>query len=138
MDMKYYMVVAKCGHVGRGKCIFITFATMAKSAKEAAERARGFKRVKHGHKDAIRSVREIGFEEFVAIRAENDADPYLHCKNVQEQRCIEGFEARISEDKREVREARRTDKALRRRRLALAELEARAAMRTYVTIGECA
>jgi hypothetical protein len=59
--------------------------------------------VKHDHKDAIGSVKEISFEEFIAIKAANDADPYLHCKNVQEQRKIPDFDKRVVDDKRELR-----------------------------------
>ena len=92
MTKRYFKVEAKCGHVGHGKCIWITFATMADNGKEAARKVRDFKRVKHDHKDAIGSVKEISFEEFIAIKAANDADPYLHCKNVQEQRKIPDFD----------------------------------------------
>ena len=78
MTKRYFKVEAKCGHVGHGKCIWITFATAADNGKEAARKVRDFKRVKHDHKDAIGSVKEISFEEFIAIKAANDADPYLH------------------------------------------------------------
>ena len=109
MTKRYFKVEAKCGHVGHGKCIWITFATAADNGKEAAKKVRDFKRVKHDHKDAIGSVKEISFEEFIAIKAANDADPYLHCKNVQEQRKILDFDKRVVDDKRELR-ARLTQK----------------------------
>ena len=32
------------------------------------------------------------------LKAQNDADPYLHCKSVQEQRAIKGFEERVELD----------------------------------------
>lgn len=98
MTKKYFKVEAKCGHVGRGKCIWITFVTIAENEKEAAKRARSFKRVKHNHKYIIRNLKEISFEEFVEIRSQNDIDPYLHCKNIQEQRKIEDFEERVEID----------------------------------------
>ena len=63
MTKRYFKVEAKCGHVGHGKCIWITFATAADNGKEAARKVRDFKRVKHDHKDAIRSTTEIDFEE---------------------------------------------------------------------------
>ena len=72
MTKRYFKVEAKCGHVGHGKCIWITFATTADNGKEAARKVRDFKRVKHDHKDAIRSTTEIDFEEFIAIKAAND------------------------------------------------------------------
>lgn len=96
--MKYFIVTAKCGHVGRFHCIWIDFAVAADSAKEAAKKARGFKRVKHNHKDVIRLVREVTFEEFIQQRTINDDDPYLHCKNIQQQRLIENLDVRVCED----------------------------------------
>ena len=79
--MRYYKVIAKCGHVGKGKCVLVSFACAAENGKEAAAKVRAYARVKHHHKDAIRNVREIKFEAYIKLRAENDADPYLHCKN---------------------------------------------------------
>ena len=55
--MRYYEVTAKCGHVGKGFYIPITFPVRAKSAAEAASVTRAFPRVKHDHKDAILIVR---------------------------------------------------------------------------------
>ena len=62
MTYRYFKVIAKCGHVGRGKCIWITFATMADNGRDAARKVRDFKRVKHDHKDAIASVEEISVD----------------------------------------------------------------------------
>lgn len=42
--------------------------------------------MKHDHKDAILSVREVDRAEYLRIYQANDDDPYMHCKNVQEQR----------------------------------------------------
>lgn len=94
----YFAVEAKCGHVGKDKCIFIWFAVKAENGKEAAAKARGYKRVKHHHKDAIRQVREISFEEYIQLRTENANDPYLQCKNVQQQRELCNLEERIEAD----------------------------------------
>lgn len=138
MTKRYFKVEAKCGHVGRGKCIWITFATAADSGKEAARKVRDFKRVKHDHKDAIRKVTEIDFEEFIAIKAANDADPYLHCKNVQEQRKIPDFEKRVVDDKRELRAEKKSDKSFRRRLVEIAIYEADFALKSYLRGGECA
>lgn len=95
MEIRYFEVETKCGHVGRNNYILIKFAVPALSREEAASKARNYKRVKHHHPDAIRDVREISFEEFIKLKAENDADPYLHCKNIQEQRRIPDFENRV-------------------------------------------
>ena len=138
MKSKYFKVEAKCGHVGRGKCIWITFAATADNGKEAAKKVRDFKRVKHDHKDAIGSVKEISFEEFIVIKATNDADPYLHCKNVQEQRRIPDFDQRVVEDKKALQEEKKTDKSFRRKLLEFAMHEADLALKRYLKEGECA
>ena len=46
----------------------------------------------------IAYVKEITFEEYMVLKADNDADPFLHCKNIQEQRAIAGIEERIERD----------------------------------------
>lgn len=99
---KYYSVTAKCGHVGKRFFIPIEFAIRAESAKEAARITRDMPRVKHNHKDAIQSVREISREEYIALRQRNDSDPYLNCKNIQEQRLNEAIYDRLIEEDREV------------------------------------
>lgn len=83
--MRYYMVTAKCGHVGKGYYIPITFPVRAESAAEAAAATRDYPRVKHNHKDAILSVREADIYEYDDQRQVNNYDPYLMCKNRQEQ-----------------------------------------------------
>ena len=95
---KYFSVKTKCGHVGKFYCVWIDFAVAAENAKEAAEKVKQYGRVKRHQKSCIESVAEIDFEDFMMLKAKNDADPYLHCKSVQEQRAIEGFEERIELD----------------------------------------
>lgn len=99
VNQKYFEVEAKCGHVGRTNCVWIRFAVVAESRKDAAKKARMFGRVKHNHPNAIGYVKEIDFETFMILKAENDADPYLHCKSKHEQNQIEMFAARIKPDK---------------------------------------
>ena len=124
MTKRYFKVEAKCGHVGRGNCIWITFATTAETAKEAAKNVREFRRVKHHHKNAIRSVVEITLEEFVQIKMANDIDPYLHCKNVQEQRKIEGFESRIEIDNHtEKRVSKKKDSTYKQKKQSVYDTE---------------
>lgn len=94
----YFAVETKCGHVGKDKCIFIWFAIQAESRKDAASKARSLGRVKHHHKDVIRQVQEISIEEFVQLRCNNNNDPYLRCKNIQQQRKISNLEERIEVD----------------------------------------
>ena len=97
-SLKYYAVHCRCGHVGINHYIEIVFAVIATSRKEAAEKARGFARVKHNKKNAIIDCYEITREEYDAIIETNKNDPYLRCKNIQEQRSIEGFESRILDE----------------------------------------
>ena len=92
---KYYAVHCRCGHVGPNSYVEIVFAIIAGSGKEAAAKARRFARVKHNKKNAIIDCYEITREEYDAIIETNKNDPYLKCKNIQEQRLIEGFESRV-------------------------------------------
>ena len=81
MVNRYYRVKTKCGHVGVNNCIWIDFAIMAASGKEAAKKARELPRVKRHQKYAIDSVVEISLEEFNVLKEENENDPYLHLKS---------------------------------------------------------
>ena len=95
---KYFSVKTKCGHVGKYHCVWIDFAVVAENAKEAAQKVKKYSRVKRHQKSCIESVMELDFEDFIVLKAKNDADPYLHCKSIQEQRAVEGFEDRIEVD----------------------------------------
>ena len=95
---KYYAVHCRCGHVGLNHYVEIVFAIMANNRKEASEKARGFARVKHHKKNAIINCYEITYKEYETIIQINKSDPYLKCKNIQEQRLIDGFESRIIEE----------------------------------------
>ena len=92
---KYFAVHCRCGHVGLKNYVEIVFAIMANNRKEAAKKARGFARVKHNKKDAIINCYEISHEQYDEIIKANKNDPYLKCKNIQEQRTITDFESRI-------------------------------------------
>ena len=103
VKQKFFEVKAKCGHVGRTNCIWIRFAVVAKSRSDAAKRARMFGRVKHDHPNAIGYVKEIDFNSFMILKAENDADPYLHCKSKREQKQIADFESRVEPDEYNIK-----------------------------------
>lgn len=96
--MKYFIVTTKCGHVGKWNCIWIDFAVAAESAAEAAQKAKTYKRVKRHHKDVIARVVEITSDEYMKRRSDNDNDPYLHCKNIQQQQLIEDINQRLRPD----------------------------------------
>ena len=83
--MRYYEVTAKCGHVGKGYYIPIAFPVRAQTAAEAASVTRAFPRVKHDHKDAILSVREVDLCDYDELRQMNHYDPYLMCRSKREQ-----------------------------------------------------
>lgn len=108
---KLFSVTAKCGHVGKRYYIPIEFAVQADSAEEAARRVRNYPRVKHDHKDAILSVREISWEEYCSLKRQNNINPYLHCKSIQEQRMIlETIYDQLVEERREKEERIKDEK----------------------------
>lgn len=113
---KYFMVIAKCGHVGRKNYIPVKFALVAESGKEAAKKVRQFPRVKHDHKDAILDVRCITLEEFLEIKEINDIDSYLKCHSRQEQNLIVNLAERMVADLHNVKQA--FDKQARKDRVA--------------------
>ncbi|MDY5982749.1 MAG: hypothetical protein SPJ17_03565 [Anaeroplasma sp.] len=83
--MKYFKVVAKCGHVGKKQYVPVPFAVMAETGKEAAKIARYLPRVKHDHKDAILDCKEITYDEYQELSESNSKDDYLKCHNAQDQ-----------------------------------------------------
>ena len=87
--MSRFKVVCKCGHVGRKFYIPVAFGIDAENAKEAAQIARWFPRVKHNHADAILSVEKISDEAFEELIQINRNDEYLKCKNIQQQNLLD-------------------------------------------------
>lgn len=85
MNTKYFKVQAKCGHVGRNHFILKWFYVKALTGEEAAKVVREKPRVKHDHKDAIREVIEISFEDYLIGLKINSEDMYFKCSNKQEQ-----------------------------------------------------
>lgn len=85
---KYYEVVAKCGHVGKGKYYEGVFYEIAEDGKKAAEIVRGRGRVKHHKKDAIISVKKISYEEYLVGIENKEKDLYFQCLNIQDQNVI--------------------------------------------------
>jgi len=76
--MKKFAVIAKCGHVGRGRYIERVFPVIAESASAAAQMILCAPKVKKQLQNAITSVREISETEYVDIKKEWDADAYIH------------------------------------------------------------
>jgi hypothetical protein len=85
--MKYYKVVAKCGHVGKNRYYEGVFFEKANNGKEAAYTVRFRPRVKHDHKDAILSVLEITLKDYLRGLKSRD-EPFFNCKNSYQQRIV--------------------------------------------------
>lgn len=83
--MKYFMVTAKCGHVGKNKYFEGTIYVKAHNGKDAARKVREMPRVKHDRKDAIMAVQEVDFDVFEAGRKANHHIHYYTCGSRQEQ-----------------------------------------------------
>lgn len=83
---KYYIVQAKCGHVGRGKYTVKSFTVTAYDSNEAKEIVRWIPRVLHHHKNAIENVLEVSIEEYKIQCKTNREDLYFKCRSIQEQR----------------------------------------------------
>lgn len=83
--MSYFMVTAKCGHVGKGFYYKGNFYITAENARAAAKYVRECPRVKHDHQDAILSVNEIEYQDFISGRTEEQKKPYYHCESKQQQ-----------------------------------------------------
>lgn len=86
--MKYFMVTAKCGHVGKNYFYKGNLFIEAENGKAAALKARFNPRVKHDHKDAILKVTEIDYFMYLAGLDVQKTNPYYSCSNIQEQREI--------------------------------------------------
>ncbi len=116
--IKYYAVICKCGHVGRNKYIPITFPVAATNGREASAKARSIARVKHHQKFAIINCREIDKNEYCRLQKVNSSDPYLRCKNKQQQNLIENLDERIVLEKvvtkndKKISKIRRLDRVL--------------------------
>jgi hypothetical protein len=99
MEIKYFAVEAKCGHVGRKNCIIITFPIVADDKKGAARIARKMPRVKHDHKDAILSVKQISEDEYLSLKEINSSDDYLRYESKQDQRMLcKNLDSRVIKD----------------------------------------
>ena len=92
---RYYEVIAKCGHVGRNHYVPIKFPVAAENGRVAAKIARQIPRVKHDHKDAILSVKEIDYEKYLELIEINSNDPYLKCSSKHEQNAIYDLDSRL-------------------------------------------
>lgn len=86
--MKYFKVIAKCGHVGRNNYFRGEFFVGAENKKEAAQKVKTYPRVKKNHKDVILNVEEITNEQYIIGRNATKNNPYFKCKSKYEQNAI--------------------------------------------------
>lgn len=84
--MKYFMVIAKCGHVSKNNYFKGGLFFKAENGKEAARLARECPRVKHDQKDAILEVLEIDSAAYETGIRQIRFSHYYTSENVQEQR----------------------------------------------------
>ena len=64
-NINYYLVYAKCGHVGKGNYLEVAFPVYAKTAHDAAQIVLKRPKVKKHLKNAITSVEEINYEDYL-------------------------------------------------------------------------
>lgn len=76
--MKYYLVVAKCGHVGNGKYFEVEFPIYAESKSEAAQNCLKRGKVKKHLKNAITSVCEITYEYYQELKNQFSNNKFVH------------------------------------------------------------
>jgi len=97
--MKFYLVTAKCGHVGKASYMPIIFPIKAENGREAAKIARTYPRVKHNHWDAILDCQLVDEETYKKQIILNSDDPYLKASSKQEQKkLVIGLKERIRKD----------------------------------------
>ncbi len=64
-NINYYLVYAKCGHVGKGNYLEVAFPVYAKTAHDATQIVLKRPKVKKHLKNAITSVEEINYEDYL-------------------------------------------------------------------------
>ena len=75
--MRFYLVTAKCGHVGRGMYIDVDFPVCAENGSDAAQQILKRSKVKKQLKNAITAVIEISEIEYNNYKEENIYSNYL-------------------------------------------------------------
>ena len=82
--MKYYLVVAKCGHVGKRKYVEVEFPIYAESKSEAAQNCLKRGKVKKHLKNAITSVCEITYEYYQELNDQFSNNKFVHAHTKSE------------------------------------------------------
>ena len=79
-EYSYYVVQAKCGHVGKGKYIPLDFPIQAKDEERAVLITQNRPGVKHHSPNDILSIRKINYVEFLLYKEIFHKDPYWKWK----------------------------------------------------------
>ncbi len=82
--MNFYIVRAKCGHVGKKKYIEVDFPIIAKTGREAAQKVLRRSKVKKQLKNAISSVCLVTKDLFDSFVEKFNNDKYIHAHSKQE------------------------------------------------------
>ena len=82
--MNYYLVTAKCGHVGKGKYHEVEFPVYANSKSEAAQMCLKKGKVKKQLKNAITCVVEITLDEYLIKKEKLSNDIYVRAHTKRE------------------------------------------------------
>ena len=82
--MRYYLVTAKCGHVGKGKYHEVEFPIAAESKSEAAQLCLKKAKVKKQLKNDISCVKEITYEDYLIKKEELKNDVYVRAHTKRE------------------------------------------------------
>ena len=90
-NYKYFKVIAKCGHVGKGNYVPVAFAVRAENRSDASQKAMTFPRVKKHLKDVIISCEEIDRDSYKELIQANREFKYLQCTCKRQQLEIEDF-----------------------------------------------
>ena len=82
--MKYYVVIAKCGHVGKGKYYEVKFLIKAESKSEAAQTCLKKPKVKKHLNNAITNAYEISYDEYNQCLLELKNNQYVRAHSKKE------------------------------------------------------
>lgn len=82
--MNYYLVIAKCGHVGKGRYVEVEFPVYAEDKKSAAQMVLKRGKVKKQLKNAITNVYEISYDEYLAKTNEFNDNTFVRAHTKRE------------------------------------------------------
>lgn len=91
--MRYFIVTAKCGHVGKGKYIEVDFPVIANSKKEAAQKVLRRSKVKKHLCNAISMAIEVEYEDYEIALEMYKSNDYIHA-HYSSQYSLEEYEVK--------------------------------------------